>query len=199
MRKAVTILLLFIGSISYAQIDQYLTEYTISEERGAILITWTTSAGFTCEDIQVQFGVDSSSELTPVYTYPGICGSESKEERYTYLFRDVVYNQPNYFRIDLGTFGESPILEITVISVDGLNPKVYPNPASDLSTLIFSNPNQEQAIIHVYNTTGQMTSQFVTTRNNSILLSEFSLVNKGLYFFTIEIKGILLRGKFLFL
>ena len=198
MRKAVSILLLLIGSMSHAQIDQYLTEYSISEERGAVLISWTTSAGFTCEDIQVQFGTDSA-ELTAVYTYPGICGSESKEEHYPYLFRDVVHNQPNYLRIDLGSYGTSPILDITVIRVDGLNPKVYPNPATELSTLIFPNPNQEKAEIHVYSINGQSGSISIITRKNSVLLSELSLPNKGLYFYTIEIKGIVLRGKFLFL
>ncbi|MFT5513463.1 MAG: hypothetical protein ACI8SE_001871, partial [Bacteroidia bacterium] len=167
MRKAVSILLLLIGSMSHAQIDQYLTKYSISEERGAVLISWTTSAGFTCEDIQVQFGTDSA-DLIPVYTYPGICGSENKEEHYTYMFRDVVHNQPNYIRIDLGSYGTSPILDITIISVDGLNPKVYPNPATELSTLIFSNPNQEEAVIHVYSTNGQSSSISIITRKNTV-------------------------------
>ena len=85
-----------------AQIDQYLTEYSIQEERGDVLISWTTSAGFTCEDISITSGVDSNS-LATVYTYPGICGSEYTIEKYTYLFRDVIYNQANYFQIDLAS------------------------------------------------------------------------------------------------
>ena len=114
--RFVFILVWLLSSVhTYAQIDQYLTAYTVEEEKGAILISWTTSAGFTCEDIQVQFGIDSN-KLETVYTYPGICGSENKAENYTYLFRDVKYNQPNYFKIDLGSYGVSDLLEITIVA-----------------------------------------------------------------------------------
>ncbi len=197
MRNWVFSLFLLITVSSHAQIDQYLTEYTVTEEKGLVLITWTTSAGFTCEDIKINFGIDSNAQSV-VYTYPGICGAENKEERYTYLFRDVVYNQPNYFQIDLGSFGLSPILSITVISVDGLNPKVYPNPATNNSTLIFPNANQDEASIKVYSVNRTSFTE-VKTRNDRIVISELGLETSGLYFFTIEIKGIRSRGKFLFL
>ena len=111
----------------------------------------------------------------------------------------MVYNQPNYFQIDLGSFGVSPILNITVISVNGLNPKVYPNPVETDATLIFSNANQDEASIQVYLANGNDVSTVVTTRNDRVSLSEFNLTTPGLYFYTIEIKGIRSRGKFLFL
>jgi len=181
-----------------AQIDQYLTEYSIQEERGAVLISWTTSAGFTCEDISIKSGVDSNS-LATLYTYPGICGSENKIEKYTHLFRDVIYNQANYFQIDLGSYGISELLEITIIEVDGLNPKVFPNPANSQSTLLFANDNQDKAVITVFNSKGSLCGPTLVTRKNSIQLSAIGLQSPGLYFFTIEIKGVLRRGKFLFL
>ena len=197
MRDWVFSLFLLMAVSANAQIDQYLLDYAVREDKGAILITWTTSAGFTCEDIKINFGIDSNGQ-TAIYTYPGICGAESTEEHYTYLFRDVVYNQPNYFQIDLGSFGVSPILAITLISVDGLNPKVYPNPATNNSTLIYANPNQEEATIHVYTANGTSSIEIIT-RSDRIVISALGLETHGLYFFTIEIKGIRSRGKFLFL
>ncbi|MFT5725062.1 MAG: hypothetical protein ACI9JN_002185 [Bacteroidia bacterium] len=198
MRVFLTAILIAIYSFSFGQIDLYLSNYNVSEEQGSVLVTWTTSAGFTCEDIIIGSGTDSNV-LSTVYTYPGICGSEQKEEMYTFLFRDVEYNKPNYFQIDLGKFGTSPVLEITVISVERLNPKVYPNPATSLSTLIFSNPNQETATVNVYKANGQPINQSLIAIGNTIQLSELDIPNSGVYFYTIEIKGILLRGKFLFL
>mgnify|MGYP002032877868 CR=1 FL=1 len=185
-------------TLSNAQIDQYLSDYKVSEEQGAILISWTTSAGFTCEDIKITFGIDSTAQ-TVIYTYPGICGAESTEEQYTYLFKNVIYNQPNYFQIDLGSFGISPILSITVISVDGQNPKVYPNPANNDATLIFANPNQELVTISIYSPDSKMAITRFYTRDKQVSISEFNLNTKGIYFFTINIKGIRSRGKFLFL
>lgn len=197
--RALFFLAYFALSISVnAQIDQYLTDYQVSNENGAVLITWTTSAGFTCEDIKIQSSTDSN-QLETIYTYPGICGSEQKAEKYTYLFREVVYNQPNYFKIDLGSYGVSDILSINIIEVDGLNPKVYPNPATHLSTLIFSNANKEEAIINVYNGSGEICVPPLSTREDSVKIESLNLDSPGLYFYTIEIKGILRRGKFLFL
>jgi hypothetical protein len=176
----------------------YLSNYSVSEDRGSVLVTWTTNEGFTCEDINVKFGTDSN-DLVSVYTYPGICGSTEKEEKYSYLFHDVVYNQPNYFSIDLGSFGESPSIAITLISVNGLNPKVYPNPASPLSTIIFENPDLEMAQVRLYTETGIQNRQVISTRTNKVTLSQFNITSPGLYFFTVEIKGVIRRGKFLFL
>lgn len=198
MRRWFAIVFFCLHLAAFGQIDQYLSNYNVSEAKGNVLITWTTSAGFTCEDIQIFFGTDSN-QLTSVYTYPGICGSENKEEHYTYLFRDVAYNQPNYFQIDLGSFGKSDILAITVIAVGGLNPIIYPNPATPESTLLFNNDDQEQASIRVFNASGAEVGQHIVTRKNQVRLSKFLLKSPGLYFYTIEIKGVLLRGKFLFL
>ena len=103
------------------------------------------------------------------------------------------------FKIDLGSYGVSDLLEITIVEVDGLNPKVYPNPASPQSILIFRNDNQELATINVYDRAGRKASQTITTRSSAIQLHMLLLESPGLYFFTVEIKGVLRRGKFLFL
>ncbi len=177
------------------QVDEYLVSYSVTEESQAAFISWTTSAGFQCEDIVIEHGVDSSN-LNPIYTYPGICGSTDKEEKYNFVFRSIEFNKPNYFRINLGRFGKSPLLEITVISADGLNPKVYPNPATKNSTLLFQNSNRDIVTVTMYSLDGKMAGTQVQTQEESLSLEEFDLFVAGFYFYVIELKGVKLRGKF---
>ncbi|MBO6515768.1 MAG: T9SS type A sorting domain-containing protein [Bacteroidia bacterium] len=198
MRLWFIALLLSSSWLASAQIEQYLSNYSIIDENNLPLISWTTSSGFTCEDIKIEHGVDSN-DLKPVYTYPGICGAENKEERYTYLFRDIVYNKPNYFRIDLGTYGVSPILKITLTSLDGLQPKIYPNPTDANGTLVFSNDDREEATVQMYTAEGRQVGRKVVTRGKQVSLDQFNLPRAGVYFYTVQLNGVLTRGKFIFL
>jgi hypothetical protein len=172
-----------------------LSDYRLIEENNKALITWTTSAGFTCEDITIEHGTDTA-EMSEIYKYPGVCGSSSKEEKYTYLFRDIVYNSTNYFRINLGRYGTSPLLTIRIVKLDGLNPIVYPNPIQPTSLLVFSNPDRNEAQITVSNALGQQVGNPVNTRGSQVTLSAFGINTPGTYYLLIDLNGIRSRGKF---
>ncbi len=198
MRCIFTVLMLSFSLLSSSQIDFYLADYSIMEERNYALISWTTSSGFTCEDITIEHATDTTAFST-VYTYPGICGAENKEEKYTYLFRDIVYNQVNYFRLNLGKFGISRVLEIQLVSLEGLKPKVYPNPANANSVILFKNEDRDIATITVFNSNGQEMSVPLTTQRNEVQMSDLLITTPGIYYYTVQINGIITRGKFIFL
>lgn len=178
--------------------DMYLSNFTLSEEQGNILVSWTTSSGFTCADITVEHSTDSI-HFKPVYIYPGICGSENTEENYTFLFREVVYNKVNYFRIDLGQYGVSRIKGLRIIKLTAGQPKVYPNPANLSSRIVFNNPNRDVAKVTLYNQNGSRFGDVVETRLNQLEMRRFQGIQPGTYYFTIEINGIRTRGRFIFL
>ena len=145
-----------------------------------------------------------NTHLTPVffetiYTYPGICGTNDKEERYSFLFREVSLNKINYLRINLGSYGLSKILSIRLTHLNGLNPKVFPNPVYGDSKILFRNKNKEVATLTVYNALVNHVGRLIQTTQDSILISTLNIHEPGLYFFTIHISGITTRGKFLFL
>lgn len=176
----------------------YLGEFNVQAEQNHVQIRFTTKAGFTCEDIIIRHGTDSS-QLSPIYTYLGICGSTSEEVTYTYLFNSVVFNVPNYFQIDLGQFGKSDLKQISIVKRNGLQPIVFPNPIQANSLLLFSNVGRELATVTVYTTQGTSIAQTIKTYGESIPISDFQLIVPGIYFYTILIKGITRQGKFLIL
>ena len=175
----------------------YLSDFNISEVEGNVVVTWTTRAGFTCEDIHVLYGTDSNA-LSAVYTYPGICGSDTSEKSYTFIMREPDVNRDIFFQIDLGVFGKSQILHLRITQIGTSGSLVYPNPASALSTLLFDNPNVDVAEITVYSKTGSRLRTY-TTRDKSVMLDEFSLHLSGIYYYTILVDGRTLRGKFVLL
>ncbi len=195
MRWFVSLIIALVGLNSYGQIELYLSDYQLIEENNKALITWTTSAGFTCEDITIEHGTDTA-EMTPVYKYPGVCGSTSTEESYTYLFRDIIYNSTNYFRINLGRYGTSPLMTIRIVKLEGLNPIVYPNPIQPSSVLVFRNPDRDEAKITVINAMGQQVGADVVTRQREVAIADLGVQSPGTYFLFIEINGIRSRGKF---
>lgn len=198
MRGFFTSFILIMALWSSAQINLYLSDYSVTAENNLAFISWTTSSGFTCEDITIEHSTDTVS-FKPVYIYPGICGADNKEEKYSYLFRDVVYNTTNYFRINLGKFGTSPIFSIHLVSLDGLAPKVYPNPTNASGVILFANDDKNEAQIQVYNATGVAIGTSPKTQDNHFLISELNIKKSGLYYYTIQLNGVITRGKFLFL
>ena len=197
LRKSTIIwTILFLASLP-AMGRAYLSGFTVSEVDGNVVVNWTTRAGFTCEDINVLYGTDST-ELSSVYTYPGICGSDTSEESYTFIMREPDVNQDIFFQIDLGVFGKSEILHLRITQIGTSGSLVYPNPASSQSTLLFDNPNADVSEITVYSGAGSQIYSY-KTRNRSVTLAELNLEHSGLYSYTILVDGRILRGKFVLL
>ncbi|MCB9262579.1 MAG: T9SS type A sorting domain-containing protein [Flavobacteriales bacterium] len=182
MKRILIIVLAICKSLySFAQIDAYLIDYGINEQNEHVIIHWRTSAGFTCEDIKVEHGLDSNM-LRSIYIYPGICGADTTEESYAYTVgSDFIYNVPNYFRINLGKYGVSKILQITVVSLDSVALKLFPNPITESSTLFFENYSNETATIQIKNVIGKIILPDIQTKKNSIKLNELNQLPAGIY------------------
>src|ERR1051325_5728995 len=68
---------------------------------GKILVTWTIRAGFTCQDISLQYAPDSINFYT-VYQSPGLNGSASSDVNGQFLDASASTSGQNYYRLDMG-------------------------------------------------------------------------------------------------
>lgn len=195
MRSIILAVILFSQLKLYAQENAYLSDFSVSHSNDNVIISWTTSTDFVCEDVKVEHGLDTN-KMAIVYTYPGICGVEGKEANYFFVFKSLIFNKINYFRINLGVFGNSTIAQTTIIKRTGLKPLVTPNPATMQSVINFSNNNRDVAEIQIFHSNGTFTSSVIQTKENKIELASFTLNTSGLYYFSVNIKGVIGYGRF---
>jgi hypothetical protein len=194
------ILMTFIGiicSTAFANDSNYLSRYALQIQEDYLIVSWTTSEDFTCADVKVEHSLDSSNFST-IYTYPGICGAIAKEVDYFFLYKEIIFNKVNYFRINLGVYGYSEVKFVHIIRRTDLQPLVTPNPSDAGSAIHFSNDDRELVTIQIYNFNGNEVGPAVTSKNTKVLLSQFNGLTPGLHFFSITKDGIMRSGRFFF-
>lgn len=168
--------------------DEFLANFSLAVKGEHVVVSWTTTANFRCEDLKVEHGTDTG-QMTEVYTYPGICGAEGKVEHYFYVFNKIVFNRTNYFRINLGIYGYSEFREVKVIRRTGLKPLILPNPANPLSVIHFSNEDHQLATIELLDVMGRSIGEVVQTSESEVPVSAFPSLISGTYLVVIEMKG----------
>lgn len=193
IRSLLLIYLLGVQLQTFAQdISPYLKNFGAQVHQNDVYLEWTTRVGFSCEDVVVEHGTDSGS-LIPVYTWPGICGSQSSEERYVYTFTSLGAGS-HYFRLDLGLTGKSHILSAYI------NPRtntasVIPSPAGPESILYWQNNFHQSFNVNLYNSRGVPVYQTVTDQDMLPLKS--ILLLPGMYSYRIVSPNQVYSGKFL--
>jgi len=139
---------------------------------GRVFLTWTTKAGFTCQDIHIQVSRDSVDYFENKGTYFGICG-DATEKDYSFILENPIYNTLNYLRLELGSYGYSYTISVRVIKA-GNNVLVVPHPVAANSVLHFQNPLHERVQLDFYDPTGQLILT-IESIDNKIAIGELSL------------------------
>jgi len=87
----------FIFSLISAQAQNkyrpFVKNFKAGAIEGRVFLSWTTKAGFTCQDIQVSGESVDYSETKG--TYFGVCGDTTKKD-YTFLLENPIRNALNY-------------------------------------------------------------------------------------------------------
>lgn len=172
-----------LGIVTYGQ-SSYLKHIKATVANEKIFISWTTKAGFTCQDIFIELGKDSL-KFKKVGAIYGWCGVTTEKD-YGFVIDSPFYNQLNFVRIKLGDIGYSEIVQLRVISVRN-KVAVIPHPANANTELFFNNPFHKQTTITFYNSNGQIIHTLETSKS-SILLGEY-LTNSSLYLYILEQEG----------
>ena len=194
-RLSLLILVSLFSMLSNAQSSNpFVKNFTAEAIDGKLFITWTTRAGFTCQDIHIEVSKDSMEGFERRGTYFGICGDASEKD-YSYILENPNRNSLNYLRLELGNYGHSNVISIQVISAVN-EVLITPNPATPNTTIHFENRVNETVQIDFFSSTGQLIHS-ATTRDNKIQLAGIPLP-KGIVYYHLIGDGILtFRGKFI--
>jgi hypothetical protein len=197
MRKLLVILIL--TSLSFAGFAQdtlhaYIKHFSAQTSNGKLFLSWTTHAGFSCEDIEIELSEDSINFETKGIYY-GTCG-DYEERDYTYIVDEPYLNKTNYVRLNLGSFGNSFVINQFVLKLDNAV-QIVPHPANSQSIFYFDNTSNQEVQIDIYSLQGEQVTS-ITTIDSQLKLVDFKL-SKGLYVYAITYpKGSAIRGKFFF-
>ena len=196
MKKYILIVLLFTGSILVqAQNPPMLLSFEVNRFQNELLVTWEIESGNLCTGLKVEHSSDSIN-FTSIYEYPGICGSSSANERYSFSHKNPNANARNYYRINLNTNGVSAILGIAFIKLEESGYALFPMPIESGSKLYFSNENNGTADIAIFNSSGAVVLNLEGLKTNELSLDKINLP-LGVYHFKIMVADRKIEGKFI--
>jgi hypothetical protein len=194
VKDILTIILSGLSFLSQAQeISPYLKNFGATVYQTDVYLEWTTRAGFSCEDVVIEHGSDTLNFLR-VYTWPGICGNQSSEERYLFMLESLNPGR-NYFRLDLGLSGKSPVI-FADIQPASSTAKVIPNPADFQSALYWNNASHQTFNVIIFNTSGEAVFE-QTSSENRLPFQNLSLL-PGLYHYHLYSPDQQYKGSFFF-
>ncbi|MFT4522835.1 MAG: hypothetical protein ACI8ZN_001787 [Bacteroidia bacterium] len=189
--------ILIINSSASAQVEEYLVRFDVQSSQNKVLITFTTSKGFTCEDVIIEHGTDTNS-LTPIHTFLGICGARETEESYAFVFENPTLNATNFFRINLGVYGLSDAVSLRLLGGLANQPRVIPNPISSSSSIYWSNSNAELCEVYILNKHGIELGR-LTTSGSTAGINNFDIDVAGMYFVFVEFPNFVGHTRFYYL
>lgn len=172
--------------IIVAQSHPILGKFYISDSEGDVYLNWSIIAGSTCNGIQIYRSTDSIS-FSQIGEIAGVCGSVGFEQPYDFTDNNPVKNKVNYYRLELGNQGFSQILSVEIIDIESNGYQIRPHPANSETVIYFDNNTKQEQQLTLYNMNGIVV--FTTITNEDFFQLNTSLLQSGLYLFTISLSG----------
>ena len=195
MKKYILLFLLFTGSIFAKALNPpMLISFELNRYQNEILVTWEIASGNLCSGLKVEHAIDTTN-FSSIYDYPGICGSSTANERYSFSHTNPVANKINYYRINLNINGNSEILGVFFVKFEENGYSLFPMPIESTSKIYFSNDNNESFDFLVSNSSGSVVLDQKGLKANEIALGKLVLPI-GVYHFNILIGKRKIEGKF---
>lgn len=167
-----------------AQSGIALDDFTALENEGDVYLSWTLRAGSTCNGIQIQRSTDSLNFLQ-IGEIPGVCGSNSAAQRYTFVDSFPVLNQRNFYRLEFGGSGFSPVIDLLVLDYGDDQYLVFPNPFTTRTMLCASRGRPGQDKIYVKDSGGNV----CWTESASTPCQEIDLTSLPAGVYLLEVEG----------
>lgn len=198
MQKGVfQILLLLLPLVAMGQKPHpILRSFSAVKQPNGIALRWVILGGEQCDGTRV-FRAENQGAFEQIEHIEGICGSQSVDVAYNYFDNNPAPNTYNRYKLEMGLQGFTDTVIVFFEDFGADNLLVQSNYASGSYRVLFSNDNNRDAILQVYNPAGNLLLEQQTT-NNDI---QFSLAGlpAGLYIFTISgVSQEDLRGKVYF-
>jgi hypothetical protein len=180
-----TLVVVVNGTVATAQSDAHpiLDRMDYYVAAGKVYVSCVVSKGYTCFGIELKRSMDSVNYETVDIEY-GICGSDTEPTYFSFEDSDPPMNQRLFYRLDLGGYGSTKVIETHVVDVQELGYRITPNPASDFTEVHFSNINKNAVVLTVVDGLGNAVLQRETT--NSFIQLDVSSYQAGIYMVLIE-------------
>ncbi len=159
-------------------IVNFLNAEIISDE---VIINWEIQGGSTCNGIDVLHSTDSLLNYSSIESLSGVCGDPVNPYRYTVTHEAPVSNSWNYYKLVIGTQGESTPVKAFFVSLGADGYILFPNPVKEEGKLYFNNYNNQIYTFSVYNLSGKQLNQ-KEVAGSEISLANLKL-NPGFYLF----------------
>lgn len=162
---------------------QILSDISLQQKGNSVKLSWTFSSGEQCQGTWVQHG-DDSLKMKTIHHVPGICGSSENKVTYEYLHENPEPNSMNYYRLRLGSRGETRVLKVYVNAVEeGF--AIQGQPLSNKTCLLL----EEIALgaeIKVYDITGNL--QFSTIAQSKSIELRREQFRNGMHVVVLRLK-----------
>jgi len=168
-----------LSSMGQEEFNPYVKSFSATAIDGKLYLSWTTRAGFTCQDIHIEVSNDSLDGFERRGTYYGVCGDAS-ERNYSYVLENPNPNSLNYLKLELGTIGYSNTISLLVIKAEE-DVIILPHPVVGQSVLHFENKARATFTFRVMSSNGTEVLN-ITTINEQVNIGQLSLP-PGLFYY----------------
>ena len=157
-----------------------------------VLVTWTISAGYTCQDISLQYAPDSINFYT-VYQSPGLNGSTGSDVNGQFLDASASTSGQNYYRLDMGNCGVSRVITPSDRTYGTTGYYFEQMPVNQPTLLHFKNSGGYEFEFTLYDMKGRLRQVFLNSTN--LIRFEPGGLEEGIYYFNLISVNDFYRGK----
>ena len=178
------IVYIFLSNVLFSQSGNLsLDNLNIVEYSGQVYVDITISSGNTCNGIKLLRSIDSAY-YEEIASIDGVCGYSSIPSNYSLIDPYPVLNCYNYYKILFGSNVYSTTYKILILDFEKNKYQIWPNPADNVTTIYFENPQSEVYLFELFNNNGKKLLSSSILENKYIL--NCKNYNSGIYFFTLS-------------
>lgn len=163
-------LVLLFASVTMVGQSNILSEFTARQNGNTVELKWTFRSGETCDGTWVQHATDSTMMQT-INHVPGICGAPDVPVEYRFTHENPVPDDVNYYRLILGSRGNSSTVSVYVNAV-GEGFIIVGQPLSDEAEIILADGFQNGVQLKIFDTSGRLQYETETTERRLKLRRE---------------------------
>ncbi len=178
------LLVLSSGLLHAQQAHPIVAYFSGARVKNSIQLNWVILGGNTCNGTLIQRSTDGFSFET-IGEIAGICGSPDVDVPYVFTDENPLPNQPNYYRLELGSQGYTTPLIIEFFPLNENGYSLILDRTNDKAQIFFNNPDQLTTSFALYTLEGKIISTGETSGANIL----FGLENLPVQLFVLTVSN----------
>ena len=181
-------ILIFLLCCFYSRAQDAILQFSVVQVENKVQLNFTLKAGYTCNGIGIYRSADSIN-FTLIGDIQGVCGSNDKNESYTFTDYAPLKNSKNFYRLEPGSLGTSGIAGVFFIDLSENDVLIYPNPVTSTSAIYTLNTSHEERTLEIFSREGKLIYRSDPSREGLFSLPTDDFI-PGIYYFTISSAGV---------